>query len=414
VGNAITQSNPRRRVELHFESQVAQIGESLARRLDRLIKSIPGTPQGPVSLARAIGVDKVLASRVLRAVANKDPIAVLQMMPGPEPLRRLAQQAGKKGVASELVVDLNEAVDQFDELIRNEAGDRSALDAILSAWLPEARAEFELRRKQAAFRALSQLKGQAAETFLSSVFIHPSDDGERLDVVWIMALMGLQRLRPGSAIKFATRRIAGDRAPRKPCTLDGVPVEGYDGLRLDEFSSNPPAQLQVHRVGEVVHYTLADGAFGPRSATDLVFAEVNFGELPRYVPAEQKRKRYVFAEVSSPSKLLVFDALVHEDVFSGTDPQLHIYDTAFEGIANVNDPSRDIDRLDLIESIQPLGRGISKFRVAEVPWYSDLLRTVCSKLNWNGDAFRAFRCRIDYPIYGSQVAMAFDTIPPPG
>jgi hypothetical protein len=80
-------------------------------------------------------------------------------------------------------------------------------------------------------------------------------------------------------------------------------------------------------------------------------------------------------------------------------------------VADVNDPSRDIDRMDLAESIQPLGRGISKFRVGEVPWYSDLLRLVCDKLSWDPGAFRGFRCRIDYPLYGSQVAMAFETIP---
>jgi hypothetical protein len=400
-------------IEARLEARVALLGESLAQRISRLVAAVPGNPQGPVSLARAIGVDKVLASRVLRAAANRDPVAVLQMMPGPEPLRRLAHLAGKKGVSTDLVTELQEAVDQFDELIRNEAGDRSALDAILAAWLPEARVEFELRRKQAAFRALSQLKGQASETYLSTVMLHPSADGEHLDVVWIIGLLGLQRLRPGSPVKFATRRVSGDDAPRRPCTLDGVPVEGFDGLRLDEFCSSPPAELMVHRVRDVVHYTWAEEGFGPRSATDLVFAEVNFAELPRFVPAEKKRKRHVFAEVTTPSKLLVFDALVHEDVFSGSDPSLHIYDTAFEGIADVNDARRDIDRLDLVESIQSLGRGISKFRVGEVPWYSDLLRRVCSKLNWDGDRFRGFRTRIDYPLYGTQVAIAFDTMDRP-
>jgi hypothetical protein len=399
------------RVELHLETRVASIGDALARRMKRLLAAVPGSPQGPVNLARAIGVDKVLASRVLRAAASKDPIAALQLMPGPEPLRRLALAAGKKGVPDALVSDLVEAVTEFDDLIRNEAGDRIGLDAILAAWLPEARAEFELRRKQAAFRALSQLKGHAAETFLSTVFMHPSSDGEHIDVVWIIGLLGLQRLRPGIAVKFATRRVASgdDGAQRRPRTLDGASVEGFDGLRLDEFCSAPPANLQVHRVRDVVHYTLAGDGFGPRSATDLVFAEVNLAEIPRYVPAERKRKRHVFAEVTTPSKLLVFDALVHDEIASAAEPTLHIYDTSFEGVADVNDPSRDIDRMDLIESIQSLGRGISKFRVAEVPWYSDLLRRVCEKLGWNGEEFRAHRCRIDYPIYGSQVAMAFDT-----
>lgn len=389
-----------------LEVRVAELGRALAERVNRLVAAVPGQPAGPVGLARAIGIDKVLASRVLRAAASRDPVAVLQQIPGPDPLRRLASAAGRKGVSRDLVDDLQKSVDEFDELIKNEAGDRSALDAILSSWLPEARGEFELRRKQAVFRALSQLRGQMATTNISAAFMHPSSDGEHVDIVWIIGLLSLQRLRPGSAVKFATRRISAGDSARKPQTLDGRSVEGLDGLRLDEFSSQPPAKLDVHRVGDVVHYTLADTGFGPRSAADLTFAEVNRGEIKRYLPVGSNRRRYVFAEVAVPSELMVFDALVHESLLIG-EPNLHIYDTAFEGVANVNDRARDIDRMDLAETLQPLGKGFSKYRLAEVPWYVDLLDRICKDLGWNADAFRGWRTRIDYPLYGSQVAISF-------
>ena len=402
-----------------LETRIVAIGEALARRVNNLVAAIPGNPQGPVPLARAIGVNKVLTSRLLRAAASRDPVAVLQMMPGPDPLRKLAQAAGKKGVPRRLVAEVEQAAEAFDDLIRTEAGDRSGLDAILSAWLPESRGEFELRRKQAAFRALSQLHGHMAETYLSTVFMHPSADGRNLDIVWVIGLLGLQRLRPGGRVKFATRRVPPSTGPdgeppRRPQTLDGEPVEGFDGLRLDAFSSKPPAPLEVHRVGEVVHYTLADHGFGPRSATDLVFAEVNRAELPRFVaPDKAGRKRHVFVEVNTPSKVLIFDALMHADAYgrpgaAPPDPSLLIYDTSFEGIANVNDRARDIDRMELAEAVQPLGVGVAKFRAAEIPWYSGLLRTVCAKLGWNPDSFRGYRTRIDYPIYGSQVVLAWD------
>ena len=164
-------------------------------------------------------------------------------------------------------------------------------------------------------------------------------------------------------------------------------------------------------------YVLANlrggGEFGPRSAVDVFFGEVNLGELKRHVPAPAAgagpaRKRYVFAEISTPSKALHFDALVHEDVYTGSDPSLRIYDTAFEGVADVNDPAREIDRLDLLESIEPLGLGLSRRRAAGVPRYSELLLAVCARMSWDPSRFRGHRCRIDYPLYGSQVAMLFD------
>lgn len=396
-----------------LERQILSVGEALAEAIQGVADLIPKNPRGPAELARTLSIDKVLASRVLKASSNKDPIAALHLMPGPEPLRRFIRAAGKRGVPAPQIEHAMEAVKTFESLIRDEAGDRSALDAIISAWLPEARAEFELRRKQAAFRAMSQLKGASADITLATVLLHPSDDGEHLDVVWLFGLIGLQRLRPGSRIKFASRRFSGEGAPRLPKTLEGIPVEGLEGLRLDDFCSDPPPSLEVHHGGDVVHYSLADNGYGPRSATDLIFAEVNLTEMARYIPRSEKRRRHVFAENSIPSKVLVFDALVHRDVFPGLDPSLVIYDTSLEGVADINDPARDIDRMEFLELIQQLGWSIAKFRSRDVPRYADLLSMVCDKLAWDSTLFRGYRCRIDYPLYGSQVAMTWDSTPPP-
>lgn len=398
-----------------LETRVARLGQSLADRLNRVVTAVPGAPTGPVKLARAIGIDKVLASRALRAVSSSDPIAALKLMPGPEPLRRLSTAAGKQGVSSHLIRELEQAVSEFDELIREEAGDRSALDAILASWLPDARAEFELRRKQAAYRAMSQLKGSSADVLLATVFITPArDDPSTLDLVWVMGMLGLQRVRPGSPIKYASRRLSTDRAtnlPRQPTSLDGTPVDDFNGLRLDEFCSKPLAPIEVLRIGEVVHYLLGDdSAFGPNSGTDLVFGELNRRELPRFVARENPpRQRFAFAEISIPSKRLVFDAYVHRDL-TPEEPTLAIYDTAFDGTVNVNDRTRDIDRIDLQESVASLGEGFVRSRCAEAPWYTHLLETVAGKLHLDPLSMLGWRTQIDYPIYGTQVVMSWEAL----
>ena len=389
-----------------IEIDISSAGRDLARSLGSVLDAA-GPSEGPADLARTLGIDKVLASRALKATRNRDPMAVVFLAPGPEPLRRVLKAASRKGVDSALVNDAERAIEQFDRLIRQHAGDRSALDAIISSWLPEARAEFELRRKQSAFKAMSQLKGATADVSLATVMLHPSADGTHLDVVWVSGLLGLHRLRPGASVKFATRRLAGGDQPRKPMTLDGQSVDDLEGVRLDKYCSSPPPRLDIVRAGEVMHYTLAGEAFGPRSAVDLVFAEVNRDEMPRYVPKGSGRKGYVFAEVSTPVKTLHFDVLVHSDVYPRSEPNLYIYDTSLDGVANINDPARDIDRLDLLESIQNLGTGPSRWRSADVPDYATLIREVCERLRWDAMAFRGYRCRVAYPSYGSQIAMAF-------
>lgn len=395
------------------ETSISVVGERLGRVLGRVIGALPDTPSGPVRLARTLGIDKVLASRTLKALRHKDPIAVVFLAPGPDPLRRLIRAASKRGVNASIIEQAESAVDLFDRLIQHQGGDRSALEAMISGWLPEARNEFQLRRKQAAFKAMSQLKGVMADTLVATVLLHPSMDATHLDIVWVSGLLGLQRLRPGATVKFATRRVTGGDSPRRPRALSGEPIDSLNDVRLERFCSAPSPRLGVERIGEVVHYTLASDGFGPQSAVDLVFAELNLAELPRYVPAAQNRKGYVFAEVNTPAKALHFDVFVHEGVYPHSTPMLHIYDTSFDGVANVNDRTRDVDRLEVAESIQPLNSGLLNFRSAHVTKYADLTRTVFGSLGWNPDQFRGYRCRIDYPIYGSQVVMAFDAPPPP-
>jgi hypothetical protein len=115
-----------------------------------------------------------------------------------------------------------------------------------------------------------------------------------------------------------------------------------------------------------------------------------------------------FIALPPPSATRLLDVLVHDDVYPDSEPTVHIYDTVVDGVASVNDRSRDIDRLDMLEQVQSLGRGLSRFRASDVPQYFDMLRDVFETVGWNGEQFRGYRCRIEYPFYGSQIVMAFD------
>ncbi|MEO1128479.1 MAG: hypothetical protein AAFX05_02090 [Planctomycetota bacterium] len=395
-----------------LEAKIVRAGDDLLEAFSAILQSLP--EGGPQALATHLGIDKVLASRVRKAFRDTDPIAVIHRAPGPDPLRRVISAAVKKGVNGEMARRATAAVDGFEELIGNEVGDRSALDAIVSAWIPEARREFELRRKQSAFRAMSQLKGAQANTNVWTVFLHPAADGTTIDVVWITGLLGLQRLRPGATIKFASRRMADEVGERQPVNLRGEPVAGMHKMQLPKYCSRPMPELNVSTAGESVHYTLGATGFGPKSSVDIVFAEANFAELSRYVEdATGERKAFVFGEVLTPSKVMQFDVFVHEDLYREQDPSLFIYDTTSEGVASVNDRARDIDRFDMLESVSHLGQGLQRCRSGDVPRYLPMLEDTCAELGWDGRAFRAYRCRIDYPLYGSQVTMAFRTVPPP-
>lgn len=403
-----------------LEVQIAAAGERLLRGLGPLVDAVAGSggERGPVAVSKRLKLDKVLASRLLRAIDSNDPMAAMHRMPGPEPLRRVLKACEKLGVNPAVLTAAREAVDGFDELIRTELGDRSALDTVVSAWVPEARRAFELRRKQAAFRAVSELRGVRTETLLSAVLLAPSREREdRIDVVWISWLLGLQRLRPAATVKIVSRRLghppagAAGGTDRRALTLGGRPLEEDPAsVCVDEFCSSPLPSLDVQRRGEVAHVMLAGRAFGPASVIDLAVAEWSPEDLPRRVPAlpsGRERRAYVFSEVSTPAMRSIFDVFVDRALWAEQTPRLDVYDTSFEGVANVNDPSRDVDRLDLAEKLETLGEGIDRARASGVARYVELLTHVCGRTGMDARRLRGFRSTIDYPLYGSQPTVSF-------
>ncbi len=395
-----------------IEGRIGVVGQRLADTFRAVIDAMPGGPYRPQELARALGIKKDLSSRVLRASRNKDPVAVVHMMPGPAPLRQLLQAASDKHIDPVILLHCEEAVRQFDLLIRHEAGDRTSLDAIISTCLPDTREKFELFNKQAVHRGMSQLKGTVAEVTVNTALLHPAEGGERLDGVWILGSLGLRRIRPGAVVHFCSHRVGPSASTQSPLTLSRGPVEDLRGLLLERFCSSPVPSLHAQHHGTTVHYTLASDAIGPQSAVDLFFAELTPRCMRRYRD-ESGRPYGPSSEVTTPTKTLLFDVLMHEDVYPGCDPALLLYDTAVNGVADMADRARDVDRLDVAESIQPLGRGSSKWRASEVPRYVEIVRHVLERMGWDGNRFRGYRCKVQYPIYGSQLYVAFSAPPKP-
>lgn len=396
-----------------IEVRITQTGDALLRGMSRVIERVPGSEAGPQKLAGQLGVDKVLASRLLKALRSSDPMAMVHRTPGPEPLRRVLAGSAKWGVPADLLAEAHAAVDGYEDLIRTDIGDRSALEAILSAWVPEARREFELRRKQAAYRAMSQLKGVEAEVYAEAAIFWPSEDHAHIDIVWIKAVIGLHRLRPGVPVHFTSQRRVEGREGRRPTTLQGEAVDTVEGAVVAEFSTNPVPRLKTQIAGEATHYLLDEPGFGSGSAVNLVTCEVNRSEIPRYLPTSRNRRAWASSDINIPTRTSQFDLLIHEDLFPGESPDLRVYDTTIRGQADVNDRTRDIDRFDLLETVDALGMGSHRFGSSVVPQYRALLAHVCDTLGFDGERLRGHRVVSEYPIYGCQFALTLRTTEPP-
>lgn len=397
-------------VSAELAQHIAALGQGFVGTLEPILAELAPASSGPVALAKELGLDKVLCSRLLKAVRkSRDPLATVHQIPGPDPLARFLRAAKKRGVSAERITAAEAHLARFKDFVRHEVGDRGALEALISTWLPEARRDFELRRKQAAFRAMSQLRGVSMRVRLSSVFLAPSAEAGRLDLVWLMGYFGLVRLRPGGRMGFGTKRyVETGETPRTPLTLDGVPGEFPVGYRLDEFCHAPAAAIKTRLVGEYAHYELDGHRIGPNSEVDLILAELNRSELPSCVPRASGRKAHFSAEISTPTRSLIFDAFVHKDVYQRQAPELRLYDRSAGATGDINDPQNELHRLDLAESVLPLGSDPANFRADSIASYSELTREVFERVGWNAGDFRGFRAAIDYPLLGSQTALVFD------
>jgi hypothetical protein len=389
--------------------RISALGAELQRSLHAVVRALPADASAMQAVRNAAGMNKVFASRLLKALRQDDPLAVIYHLPGPEPLRRFLAGAEQAKVPEARRKPAATAIEAFERLCREETGGRGGLNALIAAWLPGEQGDFAQSRKQDVYRAWSQLKGALADASIVTVIQHPSATAGRVDIVCFMALLGLRRMRPGAAVKLATRRLTRNGGERAPEAHAGF-ADGADPFALHEFCSAPPAPIEARRIGETMHYLLGGRAFGLRSSVDMLLAEVNRSELEYgRAPGSKPRLSHAFAEVSTPVRTLVFDLIVHEDLFPGQQPDLFLYDTTFEGVADVNDPARDLDRLDLPETVRALGGGLTALEAPEFPRYPELVGRLCERLGWDPAPLRAYRCRVEYPPYGAQVVLAFAT-----
>ncbi|UCF33577.1 MAG: hypothetical protein JSV78_14715, partial [Phycisphaerales bacterium] len=88
-----------------------------------------------------------------------------------------------------------------------------------------------------------------------------------------------------------------------------------------------------------------------------------------------------------------------------------IYDMHLRGIAAPDDPSRELDRFDIMDSIQSLGKGAARFRASEVGRHVEIVQYVCDKLGWESNRLRGYRVRVQYPLFSAQYCIAFDAPP---
>ena len=371
----------------------------LRRCLVPLIRQIVGTGLRPSFLARETGIDKTLAARLIRAIRATDDVTFLHEIPAPGGLRIFLEAAG------DLMTELDrasthEAISNFERLIDDFQGGRSALEAALSGLDGRVHQRTMRSAAQAINKSMTAMLGFCAEVMTTSIIITPSDDGRSVDETFLLGKYGVRRLRQSSPITmFGRSAESASQRDAKTMTLDGAPApENGNAYLLTDFCSRPIPPLSLFRTESAFLYTLAATVPSVNEPVTMVAGLKSFRNSPRY-RSEPGEFHWQAAIPRMPCGLMVSDIFVREDLWDGVLPTVT---TTLQSIAHgsrrPDAPAFKLDYLDMQPVVIHLGNGLGRAAIDRTPRYPEMMASAFARTGLNPNHYRGYRCMIEYPV----------------
>jgi hypothetical protein len=395
-----------------FQPEAARVLHQLRSALAAVVDALPGRVSKPVELQRALDIDFKLSCKVLKVISAFGPLAAGPHVPGPGALRTFISAASKTGVGDRLVKAATFASAEFDRLVASHAGDRTAFDSMISALAAtdDAR-QITMQHRRSAFRAQSHILGLQTRVQLKCVVVQPAEDPNWLDLIRITGLLSLRQLRRNAPLIVPRISLVNDdggatrdnnREPLDPtCALvDGVAL-------LGDFCSQPPPRFRAGpsdlgpEYGELVSQGLGKGA-----AITFIGGHLVRSAVPRYRD-EGNPIGANFVRVRIPSEALLLDLLIREDTYGPLEPASFARAEHFGELPYL----RVLDETQQLQPREPvayLGKGCSALYTPDVSGYADLGKYALARLGADPERFDVYRCRIEYPVLPSTVAVVFE------
>jgi hypothetical protein len=396
-----------------FEAETAAAVQRLRAALAELIAGVRGRVVKPTDLRRALGVDMNVCCKVLRVVSASGPLSASLHLPGIMALRMFLKAARKAGVREPAVKAAAQATDEFEELVKKHADDRTTFDSMVSALVDgEDAAQITFQHRRATFRGQRHLFGLEVRVQMKCLIVQPSEHDPRLlDLANVTGFVSLRRLRPTRApIVLSPAYTMNDDGTlrdvqREP--LIPTPDQTAGVALLREFCSEPTLQLRtVPGAPGRVYGELTGVGVGKTAAVTCVEGHLNRAAVPRFREPGNEVGAHL-AEVRIPCETLLLDLVIREDTCGPINPTAL---TSADHLAEVRPPGTYApwQHLEPLEPVAHLGKGASVLYTPDYPRYPELGRYAFEQVGWDGDRFDVYRCRIEYPILPSTVALFFD------
>ncbi len=386
-----------------FETDATSVLADCRAALSGVVNALPGAVQRPQDLARTLGIDKKLAWRIMNVIQSTDVFEAAQHLPGKSGVRIFLNAAGKLGAPEEVMGSVVEALEGYQRLVKVHAGDKASLELMLSSHVRQGRQRIDLEQRRAAFRANSYIWGIQTKTLFRTYLLHPSDDGDLFDFVSLRGLVDLRRIRANTPwVIHKTKVVDDDGQPRRsvwPELLDPSAGDEDDPEAvpwLPRFCSTPLPQVRRLAVGgSHVHYEIMSDSVGNTGLSTCILGSAVRSAAPRYCEPNNDCVELV-VRAHLPAERLMFDQIVHRDLFGDHEPKLTVY-----GELTGETPPRSMDaarqELPVVESAMFIGEGPAAMHATGIPRYTEIMEFAFQQMGWDARDFLVYRVEMQYP-----------------
>lgn len=302
-----------------------------ALRRAQEIKSAPGVQldfSKPQNAARALGLDKSLAWKVVRLSEEPETLSALSKLPGRPGQQILFGALARAGVEDHLLRELQESLDEYEQLVLMHAGDRETLEVMLAQIAPTNRAREDEASRRLAFQGHCAVWGVQARTQVTCHFVSPKiDDPDKLIVGVYSGLVGMRRLRENATWAVAAARVlTDDGAPMswQFAPLDPAITEPEAPPLLREFCSDPSTVLRQRVSRGIARLEMVGGPVGRAGEVDCFIGYSHRAGLNRYAEPQNFLGQH-FTTLSTPAETLILDLAVHRSLEFAMNPQVTLH-----------------------------------------------------------------------------------------
>lgn len=394
-----------------FQSEVRAVVGELRRTIRAALGESETDPaRAPAELSRDLGLDTKLGWKLHWLLSNTDPFSAALFVPGRGGIRIIAAGLARAGADEAVVRAVEAAGEAFHRCVTRHAENRASFDTLLAAHNSDERSALEHRRL--AYQGSRYVWGIECRANLLAYIVHPSANGDTMDVATMRGIIGCQRLRahvPWRVGRTTMHRPDGvhsdfKREPVDPA-LGSMPA-GDELPVMRAYCSDPlPPINRVPGPHGAVEFQLGPGPVGKRGRFDLVTGEVVRAIQPRYAEAGDPPLRTRFG-VRIPAQLAVLDVLMHRDMFHRATPRVSMLSDLFA--SELGSGHQPADELPNPPELEVLRASPDRMGVDAAPRWADAVDETLSALDWSPESFDVFRVTVAYPAVPTTVLMEFD------